>query len=138
VPDDIPVVGNGDVNSLDDYKRMREQTGCDAVMIGRGARGNPWLFAQIRAYEAGDQIPGPPAIDERVQVFLSHAALIEELRAGPKMFQELRKAVAWYARELPGCNELRKEVWTIREPEAVVERALEFFEHAREGAARAA
>ena len=54
------------------------------------------------------------------------------------MFHELRKAVAWYARELPGCNELRKEVWTIRDPKAVVARGLQFFEDIREGAARAA
>jgi tRNA-dihydrouridine synthase len=88
----------------------------------------------------GDRVlgSGAPGIVERTQVFRDHATLIEKLRPGPKMFHELRKAVAWYSRELPGCNDLRKEVWTIRDPEAVKARALEFFEQAEEGALRAA
>ena len=127
VPAGVPVVGNGDVVCLDSYRRMREQTGCDAVMIGRGAWGNPWLFAQIRAFEEGRDYPAEPSVDQRIAVFERHMALIEELRAGPKMFHELRKGVAWYARGLRGCNEMRKEIWTLREPEAIKGRALEFF-----------
>ena len=68
VPRHVPVVGNGDVLTVDDYFRMREETGCDAVMIGRGALGNPWLFAGIRQRLRGERVTAP-TIDDRVQIF---------------------------------------------------------------------
>ena len=127
VPASVPVVGNGDVVCIDTYKRMREQTGCDAVMIGRGAWGNPWLFRRIRELEASGRDSGPPSMAERIATFQRHLELIFELRAGPKMVHEVRKAVAWYAKGLRGCNELRKRVWTMTEPEHIRAEAMAFF-----------
>lgn len=131
VPAEIPVVGNGDVVTIDDYVRMREETGCDAVMIGRGAMGNPWLFRSIRAHLEGNRDPGPPDIDERADIFRRHIGLILELKAGPKLLHEVRKASAWYAKGLRGCNALRKKIWSIREPDEVYQTCLDYFDGLR-------
>ncbi len=124
VPAHIPVVGNGDVVDVEGFLRMREGTGCDAVMIGRGAMGNPWLFAQLREICAGRPDPGAPTLEARRAVFRRHVGLILELRPGPRALHEVRKACAWYARGLYGCNALRIKVWevpTIDEALAAVE-----------------
>jgi nifR3 family TIM-barrel protein len=122
VPAHIPVVGNGDVITVEDYVRMREHTGCDAVMIGRGALGNPWLFSRLREVSAGRPDPGPPTLVERLSVFRRHVDLIEQLRGGPRTLHEVRKACAWYARGLYGCNALRLKVWET--PDLPLARAL--------------
>jgi tRNA-dihydrouridine synthase B len=111
VPAHVPVVGNGDVVDVEGFMRLREQTGCDAVMIGRGALGNPWLFARLRELCAGRPDPGPPTLEERVCVFRRHVDLIDTLKTGPRKLHEVRKACAWYARGLYGCNALRLRVW---------------------------
>jgi nifR3 family TIM-barrel protein len=132
VPSSIPVVGNGDVKTVADYQRMRDATGCDAVMIGRGAMGNPWLFRSIRAVVAGQLDPGPPTLAEREHVFRRHVALLCELRSGPKLIHELRKASAWYARGLYGCNALRQRAFAAPTGPAVIETVLEYFSDLRE------
>jgi len=127
VPAHIPVVGNGDIVDVEGYRRLREATGCDAVMIGRGALGNPWLFARLRELCAGRPDPGPPGLEERLAVFRRHVELIERLKKGPRTLHEVRKACAWYARGLYGCNALRLRVWEA--PDLVAARALveEYF-----------
>ena len=127
VPTHIPVIGNGDVVDVAGYVRMRETTGCNAVMIGRGAQGNPWLFARIGAVAAGGDDPGPPTLEERRDVFRRHVALIAELKRGPRVLHEVRKACAWYARGLYGCNKLRLEVWSAPDTEAAVVQAEAYF-----------
>ena len=111
LPSHIPLIGNGDVVDVEGYLRLREHTGCDAVMIGRGAMGNPWLFARLKEVAAGRPDPGPPGIAERLHVFRRHVGLIETLKGGPRTLHEVRKACAWYARGLYGCNGLRLKVW---------------------------
>ena len=111
VPAHIPVVGNGDVIDIAGYVRLREETGCDAVMIGRGALGNPWLFQRLHEVTAGRPDPGPSGLAERLAVFRRHVGLIETLRPGPRTLHEVRKACAWYAKGLYGCNSLRLKVW---------------------------
>jgi tRNA-dihydrouridine synthase B len=127
VPAEVPVVGNGDVKSVEDYLEMRDQTGCDAVMIGRGALGNPWLFARLREVLAGRRDPGPPCLAERARVFERHLALIVELKAGRKLLHEVRKACAWYARGLCGANSLRQRIWKIQDPVVVVDEVRAHF-----------
>ncbi len=127
VPHAIPVIGNGDVREVEDYQRMRMETGCDGVMIGRGAWGNPWLFRRLRAVEQGLGDPGPPTLEERVQTFERHVALIWETASESKRLHEVRKAVAWYAKGLSGCNDLRKAAWKEPEPVMVHEMAMSFF-----------
>jgi nifR3 family TIM-barrel protein len=122
VPSHIPVVGNGDVVDVEGFLRMREQTGCDAVMIGRGALGNPWLFSRLREVCAGRPDPGAPTLEERLAVYRRHVDLIEKLKGGPRTLHEVRKACAWYARGLYGCNALRLKVWDA--PDLATARAL--------------
>lgn len=111
LPAHIPLVGNGDVVDVEGYIRMREHTKCDAVMIGRGALGNPWLFSRLKEITAGRPDPGQPTLEERVAVFRRHVDLIAALKTGPRTLHEVRKACAWYARGLYGCNALRLRVW---------------------------
>ena len=120
VPAHVPVVGNGDVSTVEHYQRLREETGCDAVMIGRGAMGNPWLFSRLREVTAGRPDPGAPSIGERISVFQRHTELMRRLKSGPKLIHEIRKASAWYVKGLPGANALRQRVWTMRDPDQVV------------------
>ncbi len=127
VPPEIPVVGNGDVVCVDDYFRMREQTGCDAVMIGRGAQGNPWLFSRIKDRLDGKVDPGPPTVQTRQATFQRHLRLIREHKTGPKLLHEIRKACAWYARGLEGCNTYRKKVWVATDVDAIEKHTQDYF-----------
>src|SRR5262249_39410040 len=127
VPRAVPVVGNGDVIDVAGYTRMRSETGCDAVMIGRGAMGNPFLFRSIRALSAGAEDPGPPTVAERAAAFARHVDLIVRLTELRRQVTELRKACAWYAKGLHGANQLRQGVWAIEEPDAIVAAGREFF-----------
>ncbi len=128
VPAHVPVVGNGDVVDVAGYLRMREATGCDAVMIGRGAMGNPWLFARLREVTAGRPDPGAPTLEERREIFRRHVGLIIDLKKGnPRVLHEVRKACAWYARGLYGCNALRIAVWETPTAEGGVALVEEFF-----------
>jgi nifR3 family TIM-barrel protein len=127
VPRHIPVVGNGDVTDVAGYLRMRDETGCDAVMIGRGALGNPWLFGRIKEIAAGRPDPGPPTLEERLAVFRRHVDLILELKTGPRVLHEVRKACAWYARGLYGCNAFRLECWSQPDVAAVRAAADRYF-----------
>ena len=127
VPRAIPVVGNGDVVDVAGYHRMREHTGCDAVMIGRGALGNPWLFRSIRAIAAGRPDPGAPSLDERIAAFTRHVELVREYHPGRKLIHELRKACAWYAKGMHGGNAFRKLAWSVEEPSALIDEGLRFF-----------
>lgn len=102
---DVPVVGNGDVRSGADAARMRAQTGCDAVMIARGAEGNPWLFAQVKAALAGEAEPAPPTVAERLFMARRHAELLE--RREGRSIVRMRKHAMWYVAGLPGAAAAR-------------------------------
>jgi nifR3 family TIM-barrel protein len=136
LPKHIPLVGNGDVIDVAGFVRMREITGCDAVMIGRGALGNPWLFARCAAVAAGRSDPGPPTLEERLAVFRRHVGLIHQLKTGPRVLHEVRKACAWYARGLYGCNRLRLDVWAAPDASAAARLADDYFTQLIERRAR--
>jgi len=104
----IPVIGNGDVFSPEAYFALKERTGCDGVMVARGAQGNPWIFREIVAAKEGRLAPEPTA-QERTEMALRHArALVEQ--KGQHAVIEMRKHIAWYIREMPGAAGLRAAV----------------------------
>jgi tRNA-dihydrouridine synthase len=105
---------------------MREETGCDAVMIGRGALGNPWLFRDIRdRLEGREQRPVGP--QDRLNVFLRHIELIESHSPPRKLVHELRKAVAWYTKGLRDSAHVRERCFHILDPAQVREIASSYL-----------
>lgn len=105
----IPVIGNGDIFTPQDAGRMLEETGCDGLMIARGARGNPWLFGRIRHYlETGELLPEPDA-REVAGMILRHARLQIELKGENLGMKEMRKHIAWYTAGLPHSAAVRRE-----------------------------
>ncbi len=104
----IPVVGNGDVVSAETALRMYEITGCDLVMIGRGALGAPWVFKQIDAYLSRGERLKEPELDERMSVMLRHIKLACEYKGEYVAMREARKHVAWYLKGLKGAAALRR------------------------------
>lgn len=126
VPSQIPVVGNGDVRTLDDYKRMRELTGCDAVMIGRGALGNPWLFRSIKDYLSGEET-NPLQTQERINTFNLHIELMDRYAEPKRIIPEIKKAIAWYTKGLPYASELRDKLSQVYQREQLLSATEEFF-----------
>jgi tRNA-dihydrouridine synthase B len=127
LPHRIPVVGNGDVRCVADYQAMKSATGCDAVMIGRAARGNPWLFRDVLAVAEGRPIPAEPLVCERRSVWRRHADLVTEYATPKMLLHELRKTLAWYSRGLHGGSELRRRCFAEGEPRAVLALGEGFF-----------
>ena len=106
---DIPVIGNGDVRTCQDLKNIFERTGCDAVMIGRGAQGNPWIFRRFKEFLFTGVDPGEPSIDERKQVILEHLDMLLKWKGdyiGPR---EMRKHATWYTHGFYGSASLRQK-----------------------------
>ena len=106
----IPVFGNGDVTSPELAKKMLEYTGCDAVMVARGVRGNPWLFRQIKDYLATGKYEEKPSIEEVVATIKRHARLQAQYKGEYLGVREMRKHVAWYTTGYHDSARLRQKV----------------------------
>ena len=106
----IPVIGNGDVCSAEDVLAMEEQTGCAGVMIGRGARGNPWIFSRINEYRRTGVLPPGPDAAEIKRMIKKHAGLQLEYKGEYLGVREMRKHVAWYTTGLKNSSALRNAV----------------------------
>ncbi|HEY5277508.1 MAG TPA: tRNA dihydrouridine synthase DusB [Coriobacteriia bacterium] len=107
---DIPVIGSGDVFSATDAARMLDETGVDAVMVARGAQGDPWIFRECRALiDTGMEI-APPTAEERISVAREHAAALVEF-GGPHAVARMRKHVAWYLHGLPNAASVRERAY---------------------------
>jgi nifR3 family TIM-barrel protein len=106
----IPVIGNGDVTDGAGAQKMMEQTGCDGVMVGRAARGNPWLFHQIKTYLTDGTVVPRPDMEEVKATILRHAALQLETKGEYTGIREMRKHVSWYTAGYPNSARLRQNV----------------------------
>ena len=106
----IPVIGNGDVTTGEQAIRMREETGCDGVMIGRGAQGNPWIFRELLEYEKSGKLPERPSPEVIRETMLRHARLQMEYKGDFIGIREMRKHVAWYTKGMKGSSKLRDEI----------------------------
>lgn len=104
----IPVVGNGDIRTPEDAKRMMDQTGCDAVLIARAAQGNPWIFKRVTHYlETGEILP-EPTLEERIPVILKHAEMLLAHKGDYIGIREMRSHLAAYVKGLHGATEFRR------------------------------
>lgn len=109
----VPVIGNGDVTDAVSAAALYEHTGCDLVMVGRGALGAPWVFAQIQAYlGSGVRLPDPP-VEKRMAVLLRQARLTAELKGERIALREIRKHAAWYMRGLRGAAGFRAKAGEV-------------------------
>ena len=125
---DIPIIGNGDVHSAQDAKRMQEETGCDGVMIGRAVQGNPWIFREAKQYLETGVVPPPPTLEERRVVMLRHLNDMVKLLGEDVGVREMRKHLCWYTKGLPGGAEFRERVNHLVRASVVKQEVVLYFE----------
>ena len=123
----IPVIGNGDVNSPEDAVRMFRQTGCDGVMVGRGATRNPWLFRQIAARLSNGKI-SHPTWEQRRDLILDHFRTVIEREERKMAFYKLKTFTGLYSKGLPDGLRLRRQIHGLPHPESFLEAIESFFE----------
>lgn len=117
----IPVIGNGDVTSCYDAKRMLDETGCDAVMIGRGVIGNPWLIKECIDYIEKGIEPTPVTFSEKVDMIKRHLSLIEETKDEKRALLEIRSHAAWYLKGLPGGAKIKNSIFQCKTTKEVID-----------------
>ena len=113
----IPVIGNGDIFSAEEAVSMMDETGCDGVMIARGALGNPWIFREAAALWEGRPVPPRPRLDEIYDMMRRHFKMLMEDKGEKRAVFEMRKHVGWYMKGQPHATELRRRVNTINTAE---------------------
>ena len=123
----IPVIGNGDVNSPESAAKMMRETGCDGVMVGRAARGNPWIFREIAAYLEKGERASAPTDAEKCACILRHAALMREYKGEYTAVREMRKHVSWYTFGYPHSAKLRGKINAIESMEELERCVAEIF-----------
>ena len=123
----IPVIGNGDVDGPESAERMLRETGCDGVMAGRAARGNPWIFREITSYLETGKVPERPDAAEKRECILEHARLMLAQKGEYTAVREMRKHVSWYTFGYPGSAKLRGKINTIETMEELEECVREIF-----------
>ncbi len=124
----IPVIGNGDVESPQDVLKIIEMTGCDAVMIARGVRGNPWLFHQINTYLKDGRLEEKPTLEDVIAMILRHARMAIEYKGEYTAIHEMRKHVAWYTHGYPCSTRLRSRVNEVESYDQLVSLMNEYRE----------
>lgn len=120
----IPVLGNGDVDSPKKAKALFEETGCDGILIGRAARGNPWLFHQIRTYLETGEEESRPSMEELRSMMLRHARMQIDYKGDYTGIREMRKHISWYTAGYPHSARLRAQVNSVESFEELEELIL--------------
>ncbi len=125
----IPVIGNGDIYTPEDGKRMFEYTNCDAIMIARGSRGNPWIFNRTVAYiDEGKILPEPTSL-EKIQMCIAHLELLCVIKKPEIAVKEMRKHIGWYIKGLKSSAKLRNKVNTINDKNQLIEELNRYIEY---------
>ena len=117
----IPVIGNGDVNSIESAIKMFEYTGVDAIMIGRGSLGNPWLIKQLVTYFDTGIILEKPSYKEIIDMCRKHLNYLLELKSEKISVLEMRSHISWYIKGLPKSTEIKKELFTISDAKGIID-----------------
>lgn len=124
---DIPVIGNGDIKTPQDVKQMIDETGCDAVMLGRAAMGNPFIFGQINHYLETGEMLDEPTIQEKFEMAKLHARLMAEQFGEERGAKMMRRYLGWYVKGFRGASELRPHLFqvnTVKDIENVLDKYL--------------
>ncbi len=117
----IPVIGNGDIFTPEDAGRMLKETGCDGIMVARGAKGNPWLFGRINHYlDTGEVLPGPSMAEVKAMI-LRHGRMLVQFKGEGVAMREMRGHMAWYTKGMPHSATLRNEINQVETLEGFVE-----------------
>jgi tRNA-dihydrouridine synthase B len=128
----VPVIGNGDVRSAEDAVRMLETTGCDGVMLGRAAFGDPWVFRRVRAFHERGEVLPPPSATERLEAGIRHIAMMVKSVGADCAAREMRKHVAWYVKGLPHSAAVREQVNKTRSVDEMSALLRTYLEELRE------
>jgi nifR3 family TIM-barrel protein len=116
----IPVIGNGDIKSVEDAALMAEVTGVDYLMVGRGALGNPWLIRDMVDYFSGLPLKEPPGFKEKIELCLRHFSLLLEEKPEPVAVMEMRSWTAWYLKGLANIRHARKRLMTVKTKDELI------------------
>ena len=122
----IPIIGNGDVTRPEQVEKMKQLTGCNGVMIGRGAMGNPWIFKQAKQLTQGEAVSNP-SLRERFEVMKRHLDLYNESLAGRQSLSGTRSRLMWYSKGLRGSARLRASLSGCRDTETMIKICQDFF-----------
>ena len=117
----IPVIGNGDIKTCYDAKKMLDETGCDAVMIGRGVLGNPWLIKECIDYLEKGAEPKPVTIEEKIEMIKHHLDLLKKTKNEKLALLEIRSHATWYLKGVPNSSELRNNICKSKTTEEIIE-----------------
>ncbi|WP_427339267.1 tRNA dihydrouridine synthase DusB [Caloranaerobacter sp. DY30410] len=124
----IPVVGNGDIFTPEDAKRMIDYTGCDGVMIGRGSQGNPWIFKRtVALIKNGEEIP-PPTNREKIDMAIRHLELLTSLKGEKIAVREMRKHIGWYIKGMSNASDMRRRINTIDNKDEIIDVLNKYLE----------
>jgi len=129
----IPVIGNGDVRSPEDARRMLDETGCDAVMIARASMGNPWIFSRTIAYVEEGRVLPEPDWQERLDMALEHLRLVVDFKGEKTGLLEMRKHLAWYTKGFRGAARIRETINKINKLEDLVALLEDLRKHGKHG-----
>ena len=122
----IPVIGNGDVITPEQAKAMFDQTGCDAVMIGRGAIAQPWIFSQTKSYLKYGVIPREPDLHQKIDILIKHLTWSVDYKGERKSVLEMRKFYSAYLKGIPNIAKLRMELMKFTDLKSVIQKLEEF------------
>ena len=111
----IPVIGNGDIKTPEDAKRMLDETGCDAVMIGRGCLGNPWLIKECVEYLENNIIVDKPTPEDKINMIIKHLNYLEEIKPTKIVVLEIRTHIAWYLKGLPNAGVIKNKIFQTKD-----------------------
>jgi len=128
----IPVIGNGDIFSPEDAKKMIEQTECDGIMIGRGALGTPWIFKSIKHYLTNGEKPLPPSLLEKKEIIFWHMRLSVEFYGEKIGILEMKKHIAWYLKGLYNSAKVKAKILQLKDREDIEKELNNYFDFLRE------
>lgn len=123
----IPVIGNGDIVDPQDAERMLKETNCDAIMVGRGAQGNPWIFKKILHYfETGNILPDPTP-EEKIKMIIRHMEMLVELKGMHIGICEMRKHIAWYIKGLKNATYVKEKVFRLTSKDEIIDLLMQYM-----------